>query len=156
MVNEPAMLMANVAQGNRPGTNSQVDTRNRATAPKLPPAATQASASIVTAIESSETLEAGTNLRLESPVGRLVVADRLEIVRPVRLPRRIRVRLVVRITIIAPVAEPLHQPRRRVAQVERHRMGRRPGHVFAGAVVRDVSGIALRHRSEIQHRLRER
>src|SRR5690606_20682645 len=133
MVNEPAMLMANVAQGNCPGTNSQLDTRNRATAPKLPPAATQASASIGTAIECPEALEPGADLRLQPAVGGLVVADGLELVRPVRLTDRIGFRLVVRVTVVASVAEALHQPGGRVAQVQRHRMRRRSGHVFTGA-----------------------
>ena len=60
--------------------------------------------------------------------------------------------LVVRVAIILAVAQILHQPRRRVAQVQRHRARPVFGDERARRVVRDVHRIALGGAGEIDHR----
>ena len=96
------------------------------------------------------------DLDLEPARHRLVITRRLHVVGEVLLARRDRVGLVVRVAIALAVAEALHQPRRRIAQVQRHveraallRIGHR-------GLERDVDGVALRGARHEHDGLRER
>ena len=68
----------------------------------------------------------------------------------------IAVRLVVGVLVVLAVVERLHQFGRRVAQVQRHRLGEVGLRGVGGRAVGDVDGVALRRRRQVDDRLRER
>src|SRR5437867_4211638 len=91
----------------------------------------------------------------EAPLGRAVVLASAKRLRQVVLVYA-RVRRVVRVLVAGAVAEVLHESRRRVADVERHGLGRPLGHVLLRLVVGDVHGVRLRRERQIERRLGER
>jgi hypothetical protein len=72
------------------------------------------------------------------------------------LARGVRILLVVGVAVVLPVAEVLHELRRRVADVERNGPRAVLGDEGARLVVRRVHGIRLRRDGEIDHALGER
>ena len=93
---------------------------------------------------------------LEPARHRLVVARRLHAVGKVLLARGVGIGLVVRVAVALAVAERLHEPGRRIAQVQRHverAVLLRVGHRRAE---RHVDRIALRRAGHEHHGLRQR
>ena len=60
------------------------------------------------------------DLDLEPARHRPIVSPIRHLIRQVALAGRVGVRLIVRVAVVPPVAEVLHQPRRRIAQLQRH------------------------------------
>ena len=63
---------------------------------------------------------------------------------------------IVRIAIVLAVAEALHQRRRRVAQMKRHRQRAELARILARALHRAIRGVRLGRARQIGHALRER
>src|SRR5258705_7984304 len=83
------------------------------------------------------------DLLLEPPVARLVVPAAGERRRQT-VHRGNRVWLLVGVPIVLPVVQVLHQLRRRVAEMERNRLGRFPMRISRRVAVRGVDRVALR------------
>ncbi|EXI76543.1 MAG: hypothetical protein AW07_00491 [Candidatus Accumulibacter sp. SK-11] len=62
----------------------------------------------------------------------------------------------MRVAIVPAVAKRLHQPRRRIAQVEWHRPRRVSADEAARGIIREVAGVRLRRHRQVENRLRQR
>ena len=96
------------------------------------------------------------DLDLQTARRRHVVAPLRHAFGQIALAGRIRVGLIVRVAVALAVAELLHQPRRRVAQVQRHLERAELGGILHGCAERGVDRVALRRAGHEHDRLRER
>ena len=107
-------------------------------------------------IERLQPIELLADLALESARHRTIPLLRAHIVGKISLSGSVTIGLVVRVTVLVAIAEFLHQPGRRVAQMDRHRARLVLADERPRLIVGVVTGVGLRRGREIENGLRER
>src|SRR5258708_7211860 len=101
-------------------------------------------------VEDPELLELLADFRLKAAVHRPIPLHFWHAFRQVALARRIGIHLVVRVSIALAIAEVLHEPRRRVANVQGHGTRSILGDKTAGRIIGFVNGVGFCPHSEVK------